>query len=284
MAQLSAIVVPVFNAPDATRRCLRAVARTVSRQTRVVVIDDASTDPAISAVLDELPAHWVRVDNEENLGFVASANLGMVLTSPADVVLLNSDTCPTKGWLEALCRCARSDASIASITPLTNHGEIASIPRFCQANPWPEEPERWAEACRAAGPPDYPEVPTGVGFCLFLRRRCLDHIGMFDELLFGRGYGEENDWCQRAIKAGWRHVLCDDAFVAHQGGASFGPLGLRPGGQAMERLITRHPDYLAQVERFIRLDPMAARRQAIIGQYRELAASGSGSTPLAGSS
>lgn len=269
---MTAIVVPVFNAVRETGRCLDALQRTLAGQTvGVVVIDDASTAPEIAEVMETLPADWVRVRNRDNLGFVATANLGLALAGREDVILLNSDTRVTSGWLEALLACADSDPRIASATPLTNHGEIASIPEFCRPNPWPDDPERWARACRESGPPEYPEVPTAVGFCMYLRRACLDAVGAFDELAFGRGYGEENDWCCRASAAGWRHVLCDDAFVAHQGGASFGPLGLAPGGQAMETLLARYPDYLDRVMAFIKADPMAARRERIVETYRSLA-------------
>lgn len=267
---MTAIIVPVFNALDETAVCLRAVRERTPEDTPVVVIDDASTDPGIAVLMDSLPDDWVRVRNETNLGFVASANLGLALTQGEDAVLLNSDTRVTEGWLAAIERCAASDSSIASITPLTNNGEIASLPAFCRANPWPEDPERWAQACRESGPPELPEIPTAVGFCMFLRRECLDAIGAFDELAFGRGYGEENDWSMRASKAGWRHVLCDPAFVAHQGNASFGAVGLKPGGRAMETLLQRHPDYLERVKAFIEADPMAPRRQQIIDYYNTL--------------
>jgi len=267
---MTVIVVPVFNAPVATRRCLSALAESVDARQPVIVIDDASTDPAIPGLLEQQPRPWMRVRNENNLGFVATANLGMTLAVGQDVVLLNADTCVTRGWLEAIERCAASDPAIASVTPLTNNGEIASVPEFCRPNPWPEDPGRWAEACREAGPPQYPEVPTAVGFCMYLRRQAIEDLGLFDEQAFGRGYGEENDWCMRALHAGWRHVICDDAFVAHEGGASFGPLGLEPGGQAMETLLARHPDYMERVRAFIEADPMAERRQEIIGAYRAL--------------
>ncbi|RFF26526.1 MULTISPECIES: glycosyltransferase family 2 protein [unclassified Wenzhouxiangella] len=270
MAQaVTAIVVPVFNAPEATRRCLASLTETIETRQPVIVIDDASTEPEIPELLDSQPRNWTRVRNESNLGFVASANLGMTLAAGQDVILLNADTRVTSGWLEAIERCAASGRDIASVTPLTNNGEIASIPTFCHPNPWPDAPERWAKACREAGPPLYPEVPTAVGFCMFLRRRAIDQIGLFDEAAYGRGYGEENDWCMRAARAGWRHVICDDAFVAHEGGASFGPLGLKPGGEAMETLLSRYPDYMERVRAFIEADPMAERRQKIVEAFRK---------------
>ncbi len=264
---MSVIAVPLFNAPEQARRCLAALQANVAADQEVVVIDDASDDPAVRPIMDSLPSHWTTVRNHSNLGFVGTANLALTLAGEHDVILLNADTQVTSGWLEAIHRCRDSDLKIASITPLSNNGEIASIPEFCNANPWPEEPERWAQACRESGSPEYPHVPTAVGFCMYMRRSCIDQIGLFDEEAFGRGYGEENDWCMRAASAGWQHVLCDDAFVAHEGGASFGPLGLKPGGRAMETLLARHPDYLQRVSDFIKADPMARRREQIVAAY-----------------
>jgi GT2 family glycosyltransferase len=263
----------VFNAPDETARCLQALQTTVeSDLASVLVIDDASTDSAIQSLLEDLPRDWVAVKNVKNLGFVVTANLGMSLAGRADVVLLNSDTQVSSGWLQAMISCAESDSRIASVTPWTNHGEIASIPKFCQPNPLPEVPDSWAQAALESGEPTYPDIPTAVGFCMYLRRAAIDEIGGFDELAFGRGYGEENDWCCRATEAGWRHVLCDSAFVAHQGGASFSPLGLAPGGKAMETLLARCPDYMDRVSAFIKADPIATRRQQVVNRYLELVA------------
>jgi len=264
---VTVIVVPVFNAADATRRCLTALEATLPSDQPVIVIDDASGEPEIAFIMQALPRQWTQVHNRTNLGFVASANLGMTLAAGEDVILLNADTQVTQGWLEAIERCRDADAGIASVTPLSNNAEIASIPELCVSNPWPDDPERWARACRESGPPVYCEVPTAVGFCMFLRRKCIDQIGLFDEQAFGRGYGEENDWCMRATAAGWRHVLCDDAYVAHQGGASFGPLGLRPGGEAMQTLLSRYPDYMQRVQAFIDADPMSDRRRRIVEAY-----------------
>jgi len=269
---MTTIVVPVFNAPEETDRCLASLAHRISADVRVIVINDASDDPGIDEVLAGMPSHWTRMDNERNVGFVASANLGMTMASPDDVLLLNADTEVTSGFLEALNAALQSNPAIASVSPLTNHGEIASIPEFCVANPYPKDIERWADACRCSFEDDdvvdYVEVPTTIGFCMLLRREALDQVGYFDEAAFGRGYGEENDWCQRTIQAGWKHILCDRAFVAHSGGASFGPLGLKPGGEAMEALIKRYPNYEHDVASFIKADPMAKRRRAIVEYYQ----------------
>lgn len=264
----AAVVVPVFNAAAALRRCLQAVRATLTDERPVVIVDDASDDPAVAGVLDRYAGGWTVIRQPSNRGFVATANRGMAAAGAADVILLNSDTVPAGDWAARLDR-ALAQPAVASATPFTNNGEIASIPDFCRAAPVPADPDAWARACAAAGPARYPEIPTAVGFCMAVKRRTLDDVGDFDEAAFGRGYGEENDWCMRAAAAGWRHVLCDDAFVAHQGSASFGPLGLGPGGEAMQRLLARHPDYLERVRAFIESDPLAPCRQRVIDRLRE---------------
>ena len=264
MNESPAVVIPVFNAVDQLRSCLAAVRATVAPDVPIIVIDDASTDPAMDETLNELTDDWHVIRQFENRGFVATANRGMGEAGDRDVVLLNSDTIPAGDWLARLAACAAGDPSIASITPFTNNGEIASLPEFCRPSPVPDDPEAWAMACRRAGPPQYPQVPTAVGFCMYMRHACIESISGFDENAFGRGYGEENDWCMRATADGWRHVLCDDAFVAHQGGASFGPLGLGPGEQAMRVLLERHPDYLEIVQEFIQRDPLAPVRRRVL--------------------
>ena len=107
------------------------------------------------------------------------------------------------------------------------------------------------------------EIPTGIGFCMFLSRAALDEIGDFDEAAFGRGYGEENDWCLRASAAGWRHLLCGDLFVFHAGGASFGQDAQALQASAMSVLQTRYPDYNKQIAEFIERDPIEPLRFAI---------------------
>lgn len=264
---LPIIIVPVFNAFEKLEACLDSISRTVAPDTRVLLIDDASTDtrvrPLLHAWVNEASSARCLQVNPKNRGFVATANHGM-RQAGTNMVLLNSDTEVTQGWLQKLAACLDSDDSIATATPWSNNGEIVSIPEFCVSNPVPADPEVIASLISSCGPPVYPEMPTAVGFCMAISLRAIRQIGLFDEVSFGRGYGEENDFCQRAERGGLRNVLCDDAYVVHHGGASFGPLGLKPDENSMQRLLAKHPDYLQKVSEFIKTDPLAPRRQQIL--------------------
>jgi len=265
-ASLPSLIIPVHNAPEELDRCLASVAATVPADIEVIVIDDASQDEAVQKILARWQqgagSHWRFLFQQQNLGFVATVNRGMAMTR-GDVVLLNSDTEVTTGWLEGLSRCLASDSSIATATPWTNNGEIVSLPRFCEVNPPPADREAVARIIARTGTACYPELPTAVGYCMAISRHALDKLGLFDEETFGIGYGEENDFSMRAQQAGMRNVLCDDVYVVHLGGRSFGPLGLKPDEASMQRLLARHPDYLRLVQAFIHSDPLAPRRQEL---------------------
>jgi GT2 family glycosyltransferase/glycosyltransferase involved in cell wall biosynthesis len=260
------IVIPIYNAPDDVRRCVASVLACTPENHRLVLIDDASTDAGVRDVLREIGQRGARhieiLCNERNLGFTATANHGMT-RSTADVVLLNSDTIVAPGWLGAILRCAASDAAIATVTPFSNNAEICSFPRFCEDNPWPldRDPSEVRRALADAAVPTYPDLPTGVGFCMFVRRAAIDALGAFD-MAFGAGYGEENDFCLRAARAGWRNVLADDAFVIHAGARSFEGRKAELGSRNLARLVVRHPHYTGMVERYIAADPLRAIRQA----------------------
>jgi GT2 family glycosyltransferase/glycosyltransferase involved in cell wall biosynthesis len=226
------VVVPVYDGFDEVVACLDSVLRHAATNTTeagLLVVDDASPDPRVSTYLDELAARddaWpvTLVRNDENLGFVRSANLAFARTE-GDVVLLNADTVVTGGWLDRLADAARGD-DVATVTPLTNEGSLSTLPAsVIEAFDLDGEAPRIEEcaeyvATRSAG--ERPEVISGVGFCMYVRREMLDRCGGFDEEAFGRGYGEEVDLCLRATRLGLRHLVEDSTYVHHHGGVSFG--------------------------------------------------------------
>ncbi len=124
--------------------------------------------------------------------------------------------------------------------------------------------------CRAANGGGVVDIPTAVGFCVYIRRDCLNATGMLREDVFAQGYGEENDFCIRARHLGWRHVAVPGVFVAHVGGRSFGATKRHLIERNMRRLNQLHPGYDALITAFNRADPLAgARRRIDEARWRE---------------
>ncbi len=262
------VIVPVYRGLAETRHCLESVlAYRQQHPYELIVIDDASPEPELAAYLDTLATNQsiTLLRQTANAGFVAAINRGLALHPERDVVLLNSDTEVSGDWLDRLARCAATGEQIGTVTPFSNNATICSYPRFCEANLLPKgldlvELDRLFQRANAGR---WLEIPTGVGCCMYVRRACLTAVGGFDESQFGLGYGEENDFCMRASKAGWRHLLCADTFVHHIGGVSFSDRAVELRAQAQATLEVLHPEYPVQVQTFISQDPARALRHAV---------------------
>lgn len=261
------LVIPVYDGFSETVACLESVVATVDLSwCRIVIVNDCSPN---SEIREYLQAFQMRVptavmlENAENLGFVASVNRGMRMSADRDVLLLNSDVEVAGNWLSRMREAAYSQDAVASVTPFSNNATVCSFPDICENNRLIFDlPLEDIDAAFDAefSSSDVFSVPTGVGCCMYLRRDCIDLIGLFDEESFGRGYGEENDWCQRALRAGKQNLHLANCFVFHRGGVSFGEEHSPRLADALDTLDRKYPLYHGEIQKFIAADPAREAR------------------------
>lgn len=260
------VIVPVYKGYDETLACIYSVlANPVSTPHELIVINDGSPDKALSEKLRQLAdkKFFTLLANEKNLGFVATVNRGMQLHEDRDAVLLNADTEIYGDWLDRLRAAAYAKPHVASVTPFSNNAEICSYPFFVRDNTMRLECDGAtldrlaAEANKALSV----EIPTGVGFCMYIRRAALRAVGYFDVKRFGKGYGEENDFCLRAGAAGFKHLIAGDVYVRHWGGASFQDEKHTRVQNALRVLHTLYPHYGGEVSAFLAADPVKPLRR-----------------------
>ena len=225
------IVICVHNAYDALGKCLDSIFLNTEADYLLTIVDDCS-DAIVKRHLDDLAERRpsLRVlRNSENIGYTRSANLGLKAARTDWTVLLNSDTIVTRGWLEGLIKCARSDSDIKAVGPLSNAATIQSIPQDLDADGMfrinklqrgIELADMAALVCSASRR-DFPRVPLLNGFCMLLHRPSVRSVGYFDEVSFPRGYGEETDLCFRLTEAGHKLAIADHVYVYHSKTASF---------------------------------------------------------------
>jgi GT2 family glycosyltransferase/glycosyltransferase involved in cell wall biosynthesis len=262
------VIVPVYKGLNETLRCILSVLTAEPACAHeLIVINDASPDSTLIFCLRKIAGRGLitLLDNPANLGFVKTANRGLCLHPDRDVVLINSDTEVSGDWLQRLRRAAYSAANVGTVTPLSNNATICSYPAFCEDNAIPDDvnPVLLDQLCAGCNEGSYVEVPTGVGFCLYFRRDCLDATNLLDEEHFGKGYGEENDFCMRAMERGWRHLLTLDTFVYHRGGTSFGTDKEPAINRAMKVMESIHPDYSTLVGGHLRANPALPFRRRL---------------------
>lgn len=252
------IIIPVYNGIQYFDKLFGSLKKT-NVSYRLLIVDDCSPDKSVKKRLENYEATHDNVylyRNETNLGFVKSVNVGLK-HSQNDVVLLNTDVELPQGWLERLITPIIKNRTIATVTPFTNSGTICSFPKFAEDNTVfnkleVDEIDRFFRPVK----PNYIEMPTGVGFCMAMNQEAIREVGFLDEKNFGRGYGEENDWCQRAIKKGFTNVMCENLYVFHNHGGSF--LSEEKAKLLKEherKLSDKHPNYLRDVASFVEKDP-----------------------------
>lgn len=271
------VIVPVYKGLVETLRCIYSVLISQDDTSfQLIVINDASPDDALVEELEMLAKRglFTLLNNDSNRGFVHTVNRGMKLHKDRDVVLLNSDTIVSDTWLERLAAAAKRNPRTGTVTPLSNSATICSYPRFLHDNPAPLELS-YSELDRLTAEINAGvevEAPTGVGFCMYINRECLDEVGLFDERAFGKGYGEENDFCQRAINKGWRNIIAADTFVYHWGSTSFKGEKAKRVEAALKVVNKRYPNYQRDVADFIKQDPLKLIRMRLdnarIGRMR----------------
>ncbi|ARJ69299.1 glycosyltransferase [Paracoccus contaminans] len=243
-----AVIVPVWNAADDVATCIERLERHTPPEVEVLFIDDASPDPAIAPLLAgaaaRRPATRV-LRNAQNMGFTRTVNRGLEEIGRKHAVLLNSDARVTPDWIEGMLEAAASRPRVATVTAMSDRAGAFSAPRIGNDNDLPPglEEDAYARAFRRRSLRLRPVVPTGNGFCMFVNRACIDEIGALDAGAFPRGYGEENDFCMRARRAGWANLVDDATYVFHERSRSFGQskTELMAAGRAV--IEARYPEY-----------------------------------------
>lgn len=226
------IVIVNWNTKQHVLNCLRSIFETRGvLHLQVVVVDNCSSDGSADAIAEQFPEVQI-IRASENFGFAKGNNLGLKLVSGRFVALVNSDVILRQNCLQALQ---------AFMLPLGDVGLCG--PRVC----WPDgsfQPsckrtpsltrkfshvlglhrlglKSWGFAGYHMDESEHVHggnIEVLVGCFWFARKEALDEVGGLDERFFM--YGEDDDWCMRFRRAGWRLSYCKDAMAVHVARAS----------------------------------------------------------------
>lgn len=244
------IIIPVYNGLEDVKRCITSILESESTGSyEVVCVNDCSPDKDVEKYLSTVAednSAITLINSEVNRGFVSTVNKGLVARAYKDVVILNSDTVVPNKFVDRMVAAAEFDSEYGVITPLSNNATIYSFPLTLIENSLSslDELTRIDNILQENAEPRLFEMPTGHGYCMYVRGEVLEDINGFDEQEWGIGYGEENDFCQKVKMNGWKIGAYHGMYVGHTGSVSFGE-ALRDEQihTNLQRLNVLYPDY-----------------------------------------
>jgi GT2 family glycosyltransferase len=260
------VVMPVHSGFQETMLAVHSVLSSKNKiPFQLIVVDDKSPDAELIGHLQQLASSGLisLLHNRRNLGFAGTVNKALTMHPQRDVLLLNSDTMVYGNWVDRLA--AHAGEGVATVTPFSNNASLCSYPRILEANALPvgTAARTLDRLCSRINKGQAVAIPTGVGFCMYVSRAAAQLIGNFDEKTFRTGYGEDNDFCFRALKLGFRNLHALDVFVYHAGGISFGTRPPEEASKPLAALNKKHPSFKAALRRFALDDPALVARQLL---------------------
>lgn len=221
----ASIVVLAYNQLEYTKQCLDSIFRETHEPFELICIDNGSSD-GTAEYLQELRLREPRlrvIRNERNLGFAYACNQGLAAAQGDYVVLLNNDIVVTPSWLTRMMIPCEVDPKIGIVGPRSNYTAGIQLLQGVNYGDNLEKMRVFAEKWQKENIGFGWEVTRVIGFCMLIKREVIETIGGFDTR-FGIGNFEDDDYCLRAMAAGFKVRVANDVFVHHYGSKSFSQL------------------------------------------------------------
>ena len=271
------IVIPVYNGLEDLKRCLASLLKTRSKNSyEILCINDCSPDKNVDIYLSEVEKTneiITVIQSEVNRGFVKTVNKGLAARAFRDVIVLNSDTIVPYGFVDRLYEISLQYRDYGVISPLSNNATIFSFPLTLQENSLRDYDElnEIDSFLRDNAESELHEMPTGHGYCMYIKGDVLEKVGHLNEDEWGVGYGEENDYCQRVKMHGWKIGAFYGMYVGHVGSVSFGDEKRESQiSKNLKRLNQLYPEYDRLIQNHIQREggSRIARNRLQLLRYR----------------
>ena len=242
---LTSIIIVTHNGLEFTHQCLQSIEQYTDEPYELILVDNGSTDGTADYLSRLVGPRIIR--NETNLGFPAAANQGIQAAHGRQILLLNNDCLVTTGWLSRMLTALHKDSMIGLVGSCSNR--TGGPQRVSTTYEDLGELDGFAWDWGKAHDGTHVETNPLTGFCLLIRRELIERIGLLDEQ-FGIGGLEDDDYCLRADRAGFKAVLAKDAFVHHFGSRTFRTQGIDIDAHHQKNLLLFHEKWKDEIPNY----------------------------------
>ena len=228
MTYLVDIVIPTFNKEKYTVQCIASIVKHTS-DFRIIWIDNGSEESSREEVVDVLSTiPHMYIQNPTNQGFVRAVNQGLQASNSQYIVILNNDTIVTPDWFDNLRWVFQSQTDVGLVGPLTSTdgswqgiNRLRTDPRFAdEFADLPEvnlenHPDQIANILKEQFNGRSVEIRGMIAFfCVLTSKDVVEKVGMLSED-YGIGFCDDDDYCFRVRKAGYKLYVAKDTFIYH---------------------------------------------------------------------
>ncbi len=228
------IVIPFYNQSEFTLGTVNSILENSKFLGEIILVDDGSNEVEYNMVYEGVKdkSNIKIIRNKKNMGFPYSVNQGLIEAKGANIIIANNDIIVPPGTIERLLLMSGLE-KVGVIGTLTNNGNGFQVDEEANASYSSiEGMYEYAKKIQEKNNFSYLELPRVVFIFVLFKRELLDAIGGLDER-FCPGNFEDDDYCLRALMAGFRNIVAFDTFVHHYGSQSFG----REGAEEYDRLL-----------------------------------------------
>lgn len=214
---IATILILTYNTLDKTKQCISSIKSTTEIPYKILVIDNGSTDGTIEYLRKD--GEIFHIENSQNLGFATGFNIGLAMIDTPYFVISNSDVVMTENWLKRMIEHLSEDPQLMAVGPKSNYVSGPQIVKDCDyksANDLVEYAKKFASS--SIEPITY--FKRLVFFCTVFRKEVLEKIGFLDEI-FEVGNFEDDDYCMRIHKKGYKTAIDNTVFIHHYGSQTF---------------------------------------------------------------
>lgn len=210
-----------YNSLEYTRECIESIRENCyCDAVEIVVVDNNSEDGSVKWLAEQEDIVFIR--NKENSGFPKGCNIGIEAADPEnDIFLLNSDALIMPNSLYMMRMALYSDEKIGACGASTNNAsnnQVVNIPLNTVA-----EYTEYARVTNILAENIIELKSKLVMFAMLIKRDAYESVGELDERYTPGNY-EDDDYGMRLMEAGFKSVMCWNAFVYHYGSKSFGKM------------------------------------------------------------
>jgi len=223
------IIVVAYNSWDLTEKCIESILNKTKVKYRIIFINNCSTDDTdekfIEKYINNKKIEYVKTDKNEGCGIGRNYGLKKIDKDCNYVIILDNDIIVTPNWDIKLIKFMEEHPEVGLCGPCTNFAGSPQLIKNIGSLKTEEEIDDFSMNYKHVVPFTYaPEKWPVIGFCMVIRKKVIDDIGFFDENF--KFYGcEDNDFCYRVEKNGWKLAYVYTTFIYHKGHGSLDSLG-----------------------------------------------------------